>query len=242
MSETRSAIVTYHSLDDSGSVISISPGRFLQHIEFLMERAIPVVPLTDLQHRPGSVALTFDDGYRGVLTHALPVLQRYRLPATVFVVTGHCGWRNDWTPPSRKLPSLDIMDWAELRELVAAGVELGAHTVRHPNLSLLSDEQLHQEFSECRWELENRLKRQVDSLAYPYGVSTPKVREAARQHFRLACGTTLDFVNASADPFDLPRLDTFYLRNPFWFESVMSGDRWNYIRTRRFARRLRRTS
>ncbi len=242
MNGTRSAIITYHSLDDSGAVISVPPARFLQHVDFLMEQSIPVAPLSDLQSRPGSVALTFDDGYRSVLTHALPVLQRYRLPATVFVVTGHCGGRNDWSLPSRKLPWLDVMDWAELRELTAAGVELGAHTVRHPNLSLLSDEQLHREFSQCRAELENHLRCRVDSLAYPYGVSSPKVREVARQYFRLACGTGLDFVDASSDPFDLPRLDAYYIRRQFCFEEVMSGDRWNYIWARRLVRGLRRIS
>ena len=67
-------ILTYHSIDDSGSVISVSPAQFRRHMQILTEKRIRVVPLRDVQATPGAVALTFDDGYRNLVEHAAPVL------------------------------------------------------------------------------------------------------------------------------------------------------------------------
>ena len=72
MNGGRSAILTYHSLDDSGSVISTPPSRFQRQMEFLAASGIPVAPLDQVLACPGSVAITFDDGFRNLLDHAVP--------------------------------------------------------------------------------------------------------------------------------------------------------------------------
>jgi len=95
MTAGRSAILTYHSLDDSGSVLSMPPSVFRRQMEFLASSSIPVVPLDEAVRRPNCIALTFDDGFRNLLDHAIPVLDRLRLPATIFVVSGYCGGLND---------------------------------------------------------------------------------------------------------------------------------------------------
>src|SRR6202043_11676 len=100
MTSGESAILTYHSLDDSGSVISVPPALFRRQMDFLAASGIPVVPLNEVMKRPGSVAITFDDGFRNFADHAVPVLERHRLPATVFVVSRYCGLTNDWPSQS----------------------------------------------------------------------------------------------------------------------------------------------
>src|SRR5215813_12064633 len=92
----RSAIFTYHSLDHTGSVISVRPDDFRRQMEALAASSVKVVALPQIRKHPDAVAITFDDGFGNFTEHALPVLERLRLPATVFVISGYCGGRNNW--------------------------------------------------------------------------------------------------------------------------------------------------
>ena len=96
-------ILTYHSLDLSGSVVSVAPADFADHIACLADLGFRSITLRDAvlhRQRTGewptpAVVLTFDDGYANVHATALPILTRHRFVATIFVVSGHVGGRND---------------------------------------------------------------------------------------------------------------------------------------------------
>src|SRR6516164_11047113 len=97
------AILAYHSLDHSRSVLSTSPSTFAEQMKVLREAGVMVVSLGDLaddmrafSNRENAVVLTFDDGFRNVYEHALPVLQSHGFPATVFLVTDYCEKTNSW--------------------------------------------------------------------------------------------------------------------------------------------------
>jgi peptidoglycan/xylan/chitin deacetylase (PgdA/CDA1 family) len=95
-----------------------------------------------------------------------------------------------------------------VRELVAHGVEVGAHTVSHPHLTRLGDEELERELREARVRLEDELGRPCAYVAYPYGESDARVQDAVRRvgysgAFALQAGA--DFAN----PFALPRVDLY---------------------------------
>jgi peptidoglycan/xylan/chitin deacetylase (PgdA/CDA1 family) len=241
MNPVRSCILTYHSLDRSGSVISIRPETFEAQMQWLAEAGAPVVPLETVQQIPGSVAITFDDGFRNFYEHAFPVLQRLRFPATVFVVSGYCGQRNDWPtqPRAAGIPDLELMGWSELEEVARAGIRLGSHTVTHPHLGALDEKELERELSQSRAAIEDRTGRAADTFAYPYGESTAAVREVVRSRFTLACGTRLGWLNAGDDPADLPRLEMYYLQNLFWFRGLRSWRGSLYLAVRGLLRDAR---
>jgi peptidoglycan/xylan/chitin deacetylase (PgdA/CDA1 family) len=234
-----SAILTYHSLDRSGSVISVRPEVFRRHMEMLQENGIPVVPLVRIRESPGAVALTFDDGFRNFLEHAMPVLETHRFPATVFVVSGHCGRRNDWAGQARDTPQLDLMSWSELRAIAGRSIEIGAHTANHPDLTKLSEAAADRELAGCRAAIEQEAGVPVDSFAYPYGAVNDAIRRAAQRHFAHACGTRLDFVGPGSDPAELPRLDAYYLQRLLWFDHLMRPLGRGYVRVRSSLRRVR---
>jgi peptidoglycan/xylan/chitin deacetylase (PgdA/CDA1 family) len=241
MKPRRSAILTYHSLDSSGSVISIAPQAFREQMKWLAGSGIPVVPLERIRDSPGAVALTFDDGFRNFLKEAFPVLRDLGLPSTVFVVSRYCGERNRWPsqPASPRVPDLPLMSWNELREIARGGVMLGSHTATHPYMTRLSAAQIDEELRASQCEIEDRTGQPVRAFAYPYGATSLEVREAVRWRFPLACGTKLDFVSRGSDAADLPRLDAYYLQNPFWFRSLGAGYGAAYIAARRFLRERR---
>lgn len=242
MTRQHSCILTYHSLDDTGSVISTSPRVFREQMDWLAAEGVPVVPLTRIRETPGAVAITFDDGFRNFLNEAVPILQKHRFPATVFVVAGFCGGWNDWPsqPHDNGIPKLPLMNWEEVGEAATAGMAIGCHTVSHPYLSRLAIGDLEDELHRSRAEIERRTGRTVESLAYPYGDATSAVRAAASRFYRLAVSTRLDFLEPRSDPLDLPRLDTYYLRGRFWFRGLYKTYGTAYLSARRCMRGLRR--
>jgi peptidoglycan/xylan/chitin deacetylase (PgdA/CDA1 family) len=236
MTDLRSAILTYHSLDDSGSVISTPPEVFHRQIESLAESGIPLVHLDQISSRPGAVAITFDDGYRNLVEYAFPVLERFRVPATVFVVSRYCGLVNAW--PSQApgvVPELPLMSWEELAA-APRGIAIGAHTATHPRLPALAPAECDRELYECREAIEQRLARPVRWLAYPYGSCSTGVCSSAVRHFELAVGTSLRFVSPGASRMNLPRIDMFYFRDKPSLSHLFSPTMRGYIGLRNAAR------
>ena len=234
----RSVILTYHSLDNSCSVISMDPSRFAGQMEFLSTSGIPVVSLAEAASHPGSVALTFDDGFQNFAEHALPVLERHRFPATVFVVSGYCGKQNDWPNGALTIPRLPLLSWNELAALPPR-ISVGAHTITHRNLSQLSENEAESELRLCRQTIEQRLGRSVPCLAYPFGASSPRVRKLAASQFALAVGTTLAFLPPGANQMDLPRIDTYYFRAETALPRLFSPAGPPYIFLRNMLRQVR---
>ncbi|MGH9935059.1 MAG: polysaccharide deacetylase family protein, partial [Blastocatellia bacterium] len=215
------AVLTYHSLDTSGSVVSVAPQAFAAQMSALAEAGFRGVSLREaLIHREArnawperSVALTFDDGYANFYEAAAPALARHGFTATVFVVSGHIGGRNDWARPPAGLGLRAMLSWSRIVELSSAGIEIGAHTRRHRDLRRLSTPETRGEIAGSRAEIEYRLGCSVESFAYPFGYVSPASLEVVRQEFRAACTTVLR--RAGGEPLhELPRVDMYYLRTP----------------------------
>ncbi len=237
---SRSAILTYHSIDDSGSVISMPPATFRRHMDFLAQAGIPVVPLDQALTQPGSVAITFDDGFANLIDHAVPVLAEHNFPATIFLVSSYCGGQNNWPGQSYdKASILPLMSWDEAAAL-PPDITLGAHTVNHPDLTRLSAEECERELRDCQTEIEQRLGRPARWVAYPYGSSSVQVQQIASRYFDLAVGTTLNFVSAHPNVMNLPRIDTYYLRESFPIERLFTPVGSAFIGVRKLLRQLRK--
>lgn len=218
-------VLTYHSLDESGSVISVAPAAFRRQMEGLHARGYEGVTLgrlidawdhgTPLPPRP--VVLTFDDAFGNFADHAEPVLTRLGFRATLFAVAGYCGGRNDWPGQPAGVPRLPLLSWAALRDLAAGGYEVGGHTLTHPPLPALPPDRAEHEVVAGRAELRDRLGREIDTFAYPYGLADARTRAVVAAEFRAACGVRLGTARPSSDRFRLPRVDVFYLRRPLAF-------------------------
>jgi peptidoglycan/xylan/chitin deacetylase (PgdA/CDA1 family) len=239
-------VLTYHSLDTSGSVVSVAPEAFAAQISALAESGFRGVSLREaLIHREAhdtwperSVALTFDDGYANFYGVAADALAARGFTATVFVVSGHVGGRNDWEAPPAGLGSRPMLSWSQLSELSSAGIEIGAHTRRHRDLRRLSTPEAQDEIGGSRAEIEDRLGRSVESFAYPFGHASPDALGIVRREFRAACTTALR--RANREPLhELPRVDVYYLRTPRQLLRLLDGRLDRYLTIRRLARSAR---
>jgi peptidoglycan/xylan/chitin deacetylase (PgdA/CDA1 family) len=211
------AILTYHSIDDSGSPISISEATFREHLRFLTSSAVTVVPLHELPARPDDqdvVALTFDDAFANFSTVALPLLREHALPSTLFVVSDHVGADNAWGGQvASGIPTLPLMTTAQVMDAAASGVDIGGHTRHHHDLTSLPSAQLAEEVAGCADWVETMTGRRPRHFAYPYGAVDDRSAVAVRDVFALACTTDFRAVAQGDDPVRLPRLDAWYFRD-----------------------------
>jgi peptidoglycan/xylan/chitin deacetylase (PgdA/CDA1 family) len=195
----RSVVLGYHGvarsrLRDDPSLLQLSPARFTAQVELLHLAGFRFVTLAELALRadggvpePGLAAITFDDGMRSNHATALPILNEYGIPATVYVTVGFIGGRNPWIGPAG---DGHMMDESQLRDLAASGWELGGHTMTHADLSTLDYDACRQEIEDGKAALERIAGVQVQTFAYPFGRYGPAAIEAVRDAGLLAAVTT----------------------------------------------------
>lgn len=240
------AILTYHSIDDSGSVVSVSPRTFTEQMATLAEWGFRGISLAEaVKHREAngswpqrSVVLTFDDGFANFYESAMPALMRRKFSATVFVISGHVEGINNWDTPPAGLGTRQMLTWGRVRELAEQGIEIGAHTRKHPDLRRLSESELEEEIAGSCAEISDHTGQAVESFAYPYGYSNSQVEQVVQRTVRAACTTELR--HATDDPLHLlPRLDMYYLQSPHQVQSLVTGGLVSYLALRRWGRAVR---
>ncbi len=175
----RSVVLCYHSVHDAPHDLTVSTSDFRAQIAAL--RAMGYEFLTfggfidrvmrwGLPRRNVAV-LTFDDGYEDNFTHAAPVLAEAGVPATFFVTTGLLERDAGVIERFRRLTKFDApyLSPAQLRQMNASGLEIGAHTHTHANLARLDPSQARWEISHSKHAIEQALGAPVRSFAYPFG-------------------------------------------------------------------------
>lgn len=237
------AILTYHSLDDSDSVISVAPHVFAAQMHSLARAGIPVVALEEvprlLKSGESAVALTFDDGFRNLRDHAAPVLARHGFPATVFLVAAHCGRNNGWATQPTSVAHQPLLDWEEIKALRAAGMRFGAHSQNHPMLTQLPIAAAEAEMVDSKRAIEAALGEPVDTFAYPYGACDARTRALAQRHFRVACGVRLGYATRNSNLMELERLDMYYWRDQPDLSGLFTARTHAYVGVRARLRAVR---
>lgn len=235
----------YHSIDATGSPISVDPATFRAHVAWLARgpvRVLPVAELAGAGAEEDAVALTFDDGFANLETEAAPLLADHGLPATVYVVPGAVGGTNAWSGRDAPgIPTLPLLGWDGIGRVRERGMEVGAHTRTHRPLPSLSPAELEDEVAGGGEAIAAATGIRPDSFAYPYGAYD---RASARMVAdRYAWGVTTDLrpLARNENAALLPRLDAWYFRQPGRLEAWGSARfRWR-LRARGVARRARET-
>lgn len=179
-------ILMYHRVDTvSGDRNTLLVNKFAEQMKFLKTAGHNTIKLDELYQYltgqadlpPKPVLLTFDDGYEDNYLYVLPLLKKYNFTATVFPVVKWLGQYGDWKKMSE---NERLMTWEQLFAWRDAGMEIGSHTVQHPDLRKLTDEQLEYELVESKRILQTKLGITVDYLCYPYGTLNEKVKHFAK--------------------------------------------------------------
>lgn len=225
----RMTVLFYHSISDSSDFFAVAPAEFDRQMQYL-KKYFDVVPLARaFAHAGGervirdSVAVTLDDGYEDAAEHALPVLRRYGIPATVFVLPG--------SPDRKELgndhPLLMLEDLIRIDDPL---IDIGSHALSHKKLTKIPLPEAVFEMKESRRLIEESCGSVVEYLAYPKGSCNPAVMRGAKEAgYCGAVGVAERGVRAGDDIFALPRVqvDSTVTRALFGMKLSRAAD-WYY--------------
>jgi len=199
-------ILMYHYIrtvdqgsDPLGYNLSVTPEDFNSQLNWLHEQGYIGVRMDGITRclrgeapcPAKAIALTFDDGYEDAYTDALPALKRYGLVATFYIVINFVGQPG-------------YMTWDQVAALRDAGMEIGAHTMSHLDLTSLDWETANIEIAQSKAELDQHLKINVTSFCYPTGLYNAGIEEQVRAAGYLNA-TTTRWDNDTSDIMALPR-------------------------------------
>ena len=206
-------VLRYRSVGRAGVPDTVAADVFRAQMLYLMERGCPLLTVDELGQAleagavpPGAVCVTFDDAFVNAAEAILWLLGRGG-KATLFVVAAEPGY-NHWDRDDPDIPRLRRMPWDQLRQLVAAGVAIGSHTVNHPQLSTVDDAGLRHELYDSRQVIHDQLQAPVPALAYPYGDYDARVVRAAEgMGYSCAVTTQYSYAGPTCYPLLIPRFE-----------------------------------
>jgi len=238
------SVLFYHRVaDNTPNAWTMPTATFAKQVRWLKEH-FDVVDLTEAQRRIASgrnerptVAITFDDGYAENMQFAVPLLLKEKLPFTYFVSTNHVFGNRPFPHDEAAGEPLAPNTLSQLREMAAAGVEIGAHNRNHIHLGVVPVDVMEEEIVGSKHDLEQALEREVRYFAFPYGqpadLSTAAFQIAYQAGYHGVCSAYGGYNFPGDDPFHLRRIhadcetirvknwltvDPRKLRNPIQFD------------------------
>jgi peptidoglycan/xylan/chitin deacetylase (PgdA/CDA1 family) len=204
-------ILFYHRVSDDRDLLAVTPADFRRHMDMLADERFAVLDLLTAWQAlgrgelpPRAIVLNFDDGYRDFAEQAWPVLREHGFPATVFIAPGLVDGTARMSWYQRQPP---LLSWADIGGLQRQGVRFEPHTMTHPNLGVLGDDEVWQEIADSRAVLEQRLGGRRVAFCYPGGRAGERERRTvADAGLLLGVGCEPGMVDASTDPRWLPRI------------------------------------
>lgn len=212
----------YHKLDRFKTGVRrrglyVSPRSFRAQMHELRVAGFRTAAAAAAEPRAGErrIVITFDDGFANVFENALPVLHECGFRAINFLVSGRLGGLNTWDLADGERPER-LMDAEQVREWLAAGQDIGAHSVTHAHLTRLPAAQAREEIVASKQALEDRFTCAVTDFAYPFGEMNPALRTlVAEAGFERAWSVEPGVITRGADPLALPRFPAVVsLRKP----------------------------
>lgn len=193
----------------------LSPGEFRAYVFAAAQGGRRAIPVSQVPGELGGAfySLTFDDGHESDYTQAFPVLQEFGLRATFFVVPTLVETRG-------------YVTWAQLREMVAAGMEIGSHSLTHPFVDLLDEAGLRREFGDSKAIIEERLGAAVRAASLPRGWEAPHMESIlAALGYRVFCTSRVGWWHPGDRPLLMPRVAVRHGMTVEDFTAILNTER-----------------
>ena len=216
-------ILMYHRFGYDGGSLFVTPENFARQMNYLKNNGYEVISLDELvcgikndkKFKHKTVVITIDDGYKDNYTYAYPILKKYGLPATIFIMADFIG------------KDKDFMTWDEVKIMSQNNISFGGHTKSGVYVPSIKDKKLlHDETAGCKKLIEKRIGRPADYFCYPTGGFTPQAKAILKESgYKGACTTNRGFVELNKDVYELKRIkvknsDT---NKPLSFWAKLSG-------------------
>lgn len=179
--KNRPTILMYHLIstpppDAPYKYLYVSPEKFEQDMKYIVDNgytAISPEEIFDSSNVQKPIIITFDDGYEDNYTNGYPILQKYNLKASIFVITN-------------KIDTDGMLKSEQIKEMADSNlIHIYPHTANHPDLTGLSTEEIENEFSESKERIYQITGKEVDVISYPEGLANDDVFQIAEKYFNV---------------------------------------------------------
>lgn len=224
----KAPVLLYHKIDAPTPDVKVrgaftAPRIFEKQIAFIVRKQINVVTVSTLiehfnnfgKFPERTIAISFDDGWKDNYTQAFPILQKYGLPATIYLVADCLGRTTDQVVPTGEDPR-EHLSAADVRDMAGCGIEFGSHTLSHRWLNELTSDEIDREMVESKKFVEELTQTDCKTIAYPAGYFNELVKASATSAGYLAALSTIYGDEKGTDLFELNRTEILR-RDKFMF-------------------------
>jgi peptidoglycan/xylan/chitin deacetylase (PgdA/CDA1 family) len=217
MSKINIPILMYHSIElmPRSTImrsLHVPPKRFKLQMWILKALGYKGLSLKNLQpylrgEKQGKVVgITFDDGYQNNFINAAPILKKYKFSATCYLVSKRIGSFNKWDV-DKGIDQRPLMTEDEIFKWLDLGLDIGAHSKTHVDLTSISEQDCQNEIYDCKEDLENKFKVSITDFCYPYGHFNESVCTMTKNSgFHSATTMIRGRANPQSDNYQLPRI------------------------------------
>lgn len=202
-------ILVYHSISSDKSDLSLKINEFEKQIIFLKKRGFETTSFDKIdKNKKKQIIITFDDGYKDICSHALPILKKYGFKATCFLVSNLIGKKNTWDALKNNFISKDLMTIEDINEWLGNGMLIGSHSHNHNDLTKLNKSDLENDIDFSKKKLEDKFGIEIENFCYPFGKVNKLVYEVVKNKFKRA--VTINRSRYDLDKHNLfliPRID-----------------------------------
>lgn len=228
MSNINIPILMYHSIESMPKStvmrsLHVPPRRFKFQMWLLRILGYKGLSLKELKpyldgNKHGKVVgITFDDGYQNNLLNAAPILTKYNFSATCYIVSGRIGLSNSWDLDNG-ITQRPLMTEYEIKEWLNLGMDIGAHTRTHVDLTNISEEKAYKEINDSKKQLEKKFNITVTDFCYPFGRFNESIYSMTKKSsFLTATSMQRGRVNFQSDMYMLPRIPINHRTLPHLF-------------------------
>ncbi len=214
MTPVQNRVLNYHKIDKKRElgITVVNPRQFEKQIDYFVRKGYQFVTLSELFYTKAekTIAITFDDAYQNIFQYAYPILKKYNIPATLFIITDFIGAENNWDVNLGGITYMHLSE-DEIKQLIQAGWEIGSHSISHRYLLNVSLAELESEIGTSKKKLEATFDKTVTFFAPPFGKMDARLLAICKKYNYLGvCGfyPTRLFQDKNSDMI-IPRLGVY---------------------------------
>ena len=202
-------IISYHSINNENCPISLSLNEFEKQLIFFKKNNFHSIHFNEIQNTSSKkFIITFDDGYKDLITNALPLLKKYNFKATCLIISNLIGKRNIWDEYKENIKDKELMNLSDINYWLKNGMKIGSHSKNHKKLIKLDEKEKIDEIINSKNELESLTGSAIDSFCYPYGLYNENIVNIVKEKYDFAFTTNRSRFNTNKhNKYLLPRID-----------------------------------
>jgi len=209
MKHIKVPVLLYHSINENMDNNEIDILEFEKQILYLKNNNYDSISISQIEpNNKNQIILTFDDGYKDIISLVLPILKKYNFKAICFIVSNHIGKYNLWDANKNNFKKKELLNKSDLVEWLNNGMMIGSHSHNHLDLTKLDNQALEEEILTSKKILEDTFSTSITDFCYPFGKTNFNSYNVVKKNYNNAFTTNRSrYFHRKHDSLLIPRID-----------------------------------